>query len=68
TDEAERRIRELAFRGYHLGVMESVADEAELEWVSTGVPCSACRDAAADPSANVPPIHAGCGCTLVAVS
>jgi DivIVA domain-containing protein len=68
TDEAERRIRELAFRGYHLGVVASVTDGAELEWVSSGVPCSACRDAASDPSANVPPIHAGCGCTLVAVS
>jgi hypothetical protein len=68
TDEAERRIRELAFRGYHRGVMESVADEAAVEWVSSGVPCTACRDAASDPSANVPPIHAGCGCTLVAVS
>jgi hypothetical protein len=68
TDEAERRIRELAFRGYHLGVIDSVKDEAELEWVSSGVPCSACREAASDPSANVPPIHAGCGCTLVATS
>jgi hypothetical protein len=67
TDEAERRIRELAFRGYHLGVKESVGD-GDLEWVSSGVPCSACRDAASSPSANIPPIHAGCGCTLVAVS
>lgn len=68
ADEAERRIRELAFRAYHLGLIESVGAKGELEWVSTGVPCSACRDAASEPSANVPPIHAGCGCTLVAVS
>ena len=68
TDEAERRIRELAFRGYHLGVIHSVGEDAELEWVSSGVPCSACSDAASDPGENVPPIHAGCGCTLVAMS
>jgi DivIVA domain-containing protein len=68
TDEAERRIRELAFRGYHLGVMDSVGPGGELEWVSSGVPCSACLDAASDPRANLPPIHAGCGCTLVATS
>ncbi|HLF42399.1 MAG TPA: DivIVA domain-containing protein [Acidimicrobiia bacterium] len=68
TDEVERRIRELAFRGYHLGVMDSVGSGGELEWVSSGVPCSACLDAASDPRANVPPIHAGCGCTLVAIS
>ena len=68
TDEAERRIRELAFRGYHLGVLESVGAKGEIEWVAGGVPCSACRDAASDPAANVPPVHSGCGCTLVAVS
>ena len=68
TDEAERRIRELALRGYHLGLMDSVGTGGDLEWVSSGVPCTACRDAASHPSENVPPIHAGCGCTLVAVS
>lgn len=68
TDEAERRIRELAFRGYHMGMTDSVGTEGELEWVSSGVPCSACREAATNPSANVPPIHAGCGCSLVATS
>jgi len=67
ADEAERRIREIAFRGYHVGVAESVGTEGELAWVSSGVPCSACRDAAYDPAANVPPIHVGCGCTLVAI-
>ncbi|MDP9495704.1 MAG: DivIVA domain-containing protein [Actinomycetota bacterium] len=68
TDEADRRIRELALRGYHLGLMDSVGTGGALEWVSNGVPCTACRDAASNPSANIPPIHAGCGCTLVAVS
>ncbi|MEX1126337.1 MAG: DivIVA domain-containing protein [Acidimicrobiia bacterium] len=68
TDEAERRIRELALRGYHLGLMDSVGTDGGLDWVSSGVPCSACSDAASNPHANVPPIHAGCGCTLVAIS
>jgi hypothetical protein len=67
TDEAERRIRELAYRGYHLGVIGSVGNEGVLEWVSIGVPCSACSEAASSPKTNVPPVHAGCGCTLVAV-
>ncbi len=67
TDEAERRIRELALLGYHSGITESVGTDAHLEWVSAGTPCSACSRAAAEPTENVPPIHAGCGCTLVAV-
>lgn len=68
SDEAERRIRELALRGYHSGITESVGGaDAQLEWVSAGTPCSACSEAAAEPAANLPPIHAGCGCTLVAV-
>ncbi len=68
TDEAERRIRELAFRGYHLGILDSVGANGEIEWFAGGVPCSACRDAASDPVSNVPPVHAGCACTLVAFS
>jgi hypothetical protein len=67
TDEAERRIRDLALRGYHSGISESIGAGARLEWVSAGVPCSRCSEAATDPGANLPPIHAGCGCTLVAV-
>ena len=67
TDEAERRVRDLALRGYHSGITESVGSDGRLEWVSAGVPCSACRDAAAEPESNLPPVHAGCGCTVVAV-
>ena len=67
SDEAERRIRELALRGYHSGITESVGADARLEWVSAGTPCSACSEASSEPAANLPPIHAGCGCTLVAV-
>jgi hypothetical protein len=64
TDEAERRVRELALTGYHRGFVESLAGEAELEWVPSGTPCSACRAASAEPAAHLPPVHAGCECTL----
>jgi DivIVA domain-containing protein len=64
TDEAERRVRELALIGYHQGLVESVADQGELEWVASGTPCSACRAASSDPAMHLPPVHAGCECTL----
>ncbi|HVR80435.1 MAG TPA: DivIVA domain-containing protein [Acidimicrobiia bacterium] len=64
TDEAERRVRELAFVGYHRGLVDSVSEESELEWVPSGTPCSACRDASSDPASHLPPVHAGCECTL----
>lgn len=63
TDEAERRVRELALSGYHRGLVES-AGGAELEWIPSGTPCSACRAAASEPASNLPPIHLGCECSL----
>ncbi len=67
TDEAERRVRQLALVGYHRGLVESVEDDNGLEWVASGTPCSACRGAAAEPESHLPPVHAGCECTLVLV-
>jgi hypothetical protein len=64
TDEAERRVRELALTGFHRGLVESMSGEGELEWVPSGTPCSACRAASADPASHLPPVHAGCECTL----
>lgn len=64
TDEAERRVRELALIGYHRGLVESVNDQGEMEWVASGTPCSACRAASSDPTTHMPPVHAGCECTL----
>ncbi|HEX6146987.1 MAG TPA: DivIVA domain-containing protein [Acidimicrobiia bacterium] len=63
TDEAERRVRELALSGYHRGLVDS-AGEADLEWIPSGTPCSACRAAASEPESNLPPIHHGCECSL----
>jgi DivIVA domain-containing protein len=63
TDEAERRVRELALVGYHRGLVESAGAKG-LEWVPSGTPCSACRAAASEPGSNLPPIHHGCECSL----
>ena len=51
--------------GYHRGLVDSVGDENVVEWVASGTPCSACRGAAAEPESHLPPVHAGCECTLV---
>jgi hypothetical protein len=63
TDEAERRVRELALVGYHRGLVEAAGGN-DLEWVPSGTPCSACRAAASEPGTNLPPIHHGCECSL----
>ena len=64
TDEAERRVRELAHRGYHQGMADSATD-ADVVWAAAGTPCSACADAASDPRSSLPPVHTGCECTIV---
>jgi cell division septum initiation protein DivIVA len=66
TDESERRIRQVALRGFHSGIAGSSVGRP-LNWVSSGTPCSACRDAAGDPAAHVPPVHAGCECMVATV-
>jgi DivIVA domain-containing protein len=63
TDEAERRVRALALTGFHRGFAESAAGRS-LEWIASGTPCSACRQAATDPITALPPVHPGCECTL----
>jgi hypothetical protein len=65
TDEAERRVRQLALTGYHRGLADSVSETDGLEWVASGTPCSACREASNEPGTHLPPIHAGCECTVV---
>lgn len=63
TDESERRVRELSLRGYHRGLVES-ASSSKVVWVPSGKPCSACREAAKDPASQLPPVHAGCECSV----
>ena len=67
SDEAERRIRALAIAGYHDGIVRSTGPKLEIRWVPAGTPCSACREAAQDPRSALPPVHAGCACTVVVV-
>jgi hypothetical protein len=65
TDEAERRVRQLALVGYHRGVVDAAGEGNNLQWVASGTPCSACREAATEPESHLPPVHAGCECTVV---
>ena len=65
SDEAERRIRDLAISGYHEGIVGSTPSKHEIRWVPAGTPCTACQEAAEDPRATLPPVHAGCSCTIV---
>ena len=63
TDEAERRVRALSLRAFHRGMVDS-APGLEVVWVPSGTPCSACQSAAEHPSESLPPVHAGCECTV----
>ncbi|HEY5889404.1 MAG TPA: DivIVA domain-containing protein [Acidimicrobiia bacterium] len=67
TDEAERRIRQLALRAYHIGLVGSAAGRT-VEWVASGIPCSSCREAASEAANHLPPVHAGCECTIAIAS
>jgi len=77
VDEAERKVRSLAFGAYHDGLL-SAFSEAGVEavrWVPSGRPCVTCRamveaspvapGMAFDGETRRPPAHASCGCTLV---
>jgi cell division septum initiation protein DivIVA len=63
TDEAERRVRDLARSFYHRGLAESVG---EVRWVVGGRGCATCRAAAEEEHpTGVPPAHPECACTVV---
>lgn len=64
TDEAERQVRSLALAGYHRGLVDCAGGRA-IVWVAAGKPCTACREAANNPTLSLPPVHPGCECTLV---
>lgn len=71
TDEAERRVSDVAAQAYHTALSEVLlASGYSVEWVVAGRGCPTCRtNAEALPSdwTSVPPAHGGCGCTLVIV-
>ena len=69
TDEAERRIADLASSAYHDGLRATLSGSRHLlGWVVAGRGCARCREVAEEPDGAAPPLHPGCGCTLVPVS
>jgi DivIVA domain-containing protein len=71
TDEAERRVTELASSRYHVGLSEvAIENGFSTEWVVSGRGCSTCRtNAESVPGdwGSLPPAHANCDCTLTLV-
>jgi len=69
TDEAERRVAELAASRYHAGLAEVLESNGHTtEWVVSGRGCTTCRTSAESDSGEwetLPPAHANCGCTLI---
>jgi len=68
TDEAERRVSDMAATAYHRGMVATFATQgvtAALEVSGRG--CLRCREAAESGLEVVPPLHPGCGCSLVPV-
>jgi hypothetical protein len=69
TDEAERRVSDLASSAYHDGLRATLAGSRHaLGWVVAGRGCARCREIAEQAGGAAPPLHPGCSCTLVAVS
>lgn len=65
TDEAERRIRMIAFNAYHTSLRQALeAQGRPWRWLPEGRLCSACRQAA-EAGESVPPVHRDCSCTIV---
>jgi hypothetical protein len=65
TDEAERRVRDLANTEYHHGLRSSLeGSRRKLSWVVWGRGCASCRTAS-EKGSETPPAHPGCGCTLI---
>ncbi|MGH9052060.1 MAG: DivIVA domain-containing protein [Acidimicrobiia bacterium] len=79
TDEAERRVQRTALHAYHRGLARTLAGAQgwAVRWEVAGRGCPDCRTAAetgrvpaGDASAGAiafPPVHPGCGCTLMPV-
>lgn len=69
SDEAERRVADLASSAYHDGLRATMAgSQHSLGWVVAGRGCARCREIAEKAEGAAPPLHPGCGCTLVLIS
>ncbi len=68
TDEAERRVNDLASSAYHAGLSTSLASGGmQAVMIVGGRGCLRCREAAEEDEVHLPPLHPGCTCTLVPV-
>ena len=77
TDEAERKIHDMASRAYHGGIVDgsAAAGRSASQWMVGDRGCATCREAAAagavplgsafEDAVTAPPAHDGCDCTLV---
>jgi hypothetical protein len=65
TDEAERRVTDLAADAYHRGIVATLASQGMAAGlVVSGRGCVRCREAAETGDEVIPPLHPGCGCGL----
>ena len=69
TDEAERRVADLASSRYHAGLAEVLESNGySMEWVVSGRGCAGCRTSAESAPSEwetLPPVHPNCGCTII---
>ncbi len=68
TDEAERKVSDMAAAAYHRGMVATLTSQgvrATLEVSGRG--CVRCREAAEGGAEVTPPLHPGCGCSLMPV-
>jgi hypothetical protein len=67
TDEAERRVSDLAASAYNQGLQSSLeGSRFGIRLVVGGRGCARCREASeSDEPPPLPPLHPGCSCTLV---
>ncbi|MGH8925654.1 MAG: DivIVA domain-containing protein [Acidimicrobiia bacterium] len=66
TDEAERRVNDLASSAYHDGLSASLTSGGlKTVMMVGGRGCLRCREAAEEEAVHLPPLHPGCTCTLV---
>ena len=65
TDEAERRVMDLALVSYHDGLAKTLS--GAVGYVVSGRGCATCRGAAEEAGDALPPLHPGCGCTIAPI-
>jgi hypothetical protein len=68
TDEAERKVSDLAAVAFHQGLQGTLQRAGwGHRFVLSGRGCVRCREAAEAEEGVLPPLHPGCGCTVVPV-